>query len=123
MTGKTQLKTRTTEYDYLDDGTNEYVKYTVQEEQQIRFYLAPFGKWFTPCKEDQEKLNHILETTDILYVLGSTKSITIEREYIPEDGTEEEVERRPPTEGDFKKLFDWNHWEKAWKDYQESLKE
>ena len=123
MTDRTPLKTRTAEHDYLDDETSEYIKYTVQEDQQIRFYLGPFGKWFTPCKEDQEKLNHILETTDILDVLGSSKSITLEREYISDGTTEKEIERRPPTKEDFKQFFSWNHWEKAWKDYQESLKE
>lgn len=123
MTGKTPLKTRTAENDYLDDETSEYVKYTVQEAQQIRIYLGPFGVWFTPCKEDQERLNHILETVDILDVLESTSSIKLEREYVPDDKTEKEIERRPPTKEDFRRFFSSHHWEEAWDTYQESLKE
>jgi len=123
MEKRTSLKTRVEEYEYLDDETSEYSKYKVSEKQQITIYLGPFGKWFTPCEEDQERLNHILETCDPLEVLYSTASIKLQREYVRLDETEEEIERRPPTKEDFKKYYSWNHWEKAWEEYQEALKQ
>ena len=122
MEKRTPLKTRVEEYEYLDDETMENIKYRVSEKQQITIYLAPFGKWFTPCEEDQEKLNHILENCDPLEVLYSNASIKLQREYVRLDETEKEIERRPPTKEDFKREFSWNHWEKAWDEYQESLK-
>lgn len=122
MEKRTPLKTRVEEYDYLNDETSEYRKYRVQQKQQITIYLGPFGKWFTPCEEDQERINHILEKADVLDVLYSTSSIKLQREFVSLDETEEEIERRPPTKEDFKKYYSWNHWEEAWNDYQEALK-
>lgn len=122
MTNKTPLKTRLIEDDYLDDETLEYVKYSVTQEQEIQIYLGPFGKWFTPCKEDQERLNYILENADVLDALRSTEPIKLRRQFVSIAKTEKETARRPPTKEDFKKYFSLTHWEEAWDNYLESLK-
>ena len=122
MKKQVPMKNRVKEYEYMDEETLEMVKTSCVEEQEITFYLKPFGVWFTPSGKDQERLNYIIENADPIELLYSTDSIKLCREYVDLDSTYKEEGRRPPTEEDFKNHFSSSYWEEAWKDYQATLK-
>jgi len=113
------MKTREYHLESIDDETSEYVKSVTTETDTIRFYLGPFGKWFTPCEEDQERLMKLLEKADPLNVLKeANRSIKLEREWLTDDQAWKEIERRQPTIDDFKRIYD-SDWVKVYSAWQE----
>jgi len=121
MKKQVPMKNRVKKYEYMDEETLEMVKTSCIEEQEITFYLKPFGVWFTPSGKDQERLNYIIENADPIDLLYSSDSIQIQREYCPLDSTYKEEGRRPSTEEDFKNHFGSSYWEEAWKEYKATL--
>ena len=103
----------------IDDEKGEYVKSVTTETDTIRFYLGPFGEWFTPCEEDQEKLKKLLEKADPLSVLkGANRSIKLERHWLTDDNAWKDIERRQPTIDDFKNIYG-SDWQKFYSAQQE----
>ena len=113
------MKTRETILEDIDDETGEYVKSVTTETDTIRFYLGPFGKWFTPCEEDQKNLKALIDKVNPLEVLKrGTKSIRLERDWIIDDNAWKDIERRQPTIDDFKSIYG-SDWEKPYSAWQE----
>ena len=113
------MKTRKHCFESIDDETGEYVNAETIETNTIRFYLGPFGKWFTPCKENQDKLEKLLENADPLYTLKhANKRIKLERDWLTDDHGWKDIERRQPTIDDFKRIYgsDWEQVYSAWQE-------
>ena len=121
----TQAETRTRRKytdEYIDDETDEYVKSTAFAHPRFRFYLRAFKAWFYPCEECQKKLHDIIQIGDSLY-LGNKEyepAIELSRDWVTDEETTIELERRLPTKEDFGRIYGYNG-DKYWKMYQEEV--
>ena len=131
MKSETKLEvtfTRTLTHEFIDDETGEYVKSTCTEYGRFRFFLRPFKEWFYPCEKCQKKLYQKTYGADSLY-LGNKSyepAIELSRDWVVNDDTWKELERKPGTLENYKKVYGYKgqeHWDqlqehkrRQWKD-------
>jgi hypothetical protein len=92
-------------WEYVDD-TGNYVKTKYREIEEYSFYLRFIGKWFTPCKECQQKLKELLLNSEDM-ILGNKSyepPIEFRRRIVTDDYSWITLEERPATEEDEKRL-------------------
>ena len=96
--------------EHIDENTGEYVKQRTYKEETLGFYLRFCGKWFYPCKEDQERLKNLILNSDTL-IIGNKdylQPIELNMKFeLPIKDEWMEIERRPATDKEKEKLEAW----------------
>ena len=105
---------RTLTNEYIEDDTGDYVKSTCRQDGRFRFYLRAFKTWFYPCGECQKELYENTIGSDNLY-LGNKDydpPIELSRDWVIDDESWVELERRQATLKDYKHVYgySWKKW-------------
>ena len=109
--------------EWIDEETGEYVKHKVKEDGRYKFYLRFISKHFTPCGDCQKELNDLIYTANSL-CLGNKSyepAIELSRQWNIDEDSWKELERREPTEADFRRMYGLN-WEGHYKGWKEAFK-
>ena len=92
--------------EYIDES-GEYVRSENTKVEQWGFYLKFCGKWFYPCRADQEKLKNIVLNSHRLTIGNKDyqQPIELSMSFDYESNKDwKEVERRTPTDKDLAKV-------------------
>lgn len=110
---------RETTDECIDEDTGEYVKSKAIEDGRYRFYLRFIKEYFRPCNECQEELHRLITKADYFYLGNKSYEPPVElsRFWDLDDGSWEEIERRPATEADYRKCYPKN-WKEIWEQVQ-----
>lgn len=92
--------------EYIDES-GDYVKFENHKEERWGFYLKFCGRWFYPCKVDQEKLKNLVLNSEHMTIGNKDYLQPIELSMsfdYPDEGNWKEIERRKPTAEELKTL-------------------
>lgn len=106
--------------EWINDEDGDYEKNTYNEDGRFKFYLRFIKEHFTPCDECQKILNNTIYNAPALYLGNKSYEPPVElsRQWVTDEASWVEIEKRKPTEDDFKRIYGlgWEKYFEGWKE-------
>jgi len=108
--------------EWINEETGEYEKNRGVEECRYKLYLRFIKTHFIPCDDCQTKLNDLIYNAQNFYLGNKSYEPAIEmnKQWVIDDDSWIELEKREATKEDFKRLYK-HKWKEYWESHKEAL--